>query len=65
MPGNPALLFDLENDTGQLHNLASDPAYAPKVRELRRILEKELKKRKLMLSDNRPYSISGLVRNRK
>lgn len=65
MPGNPALLFDLENDPGQLHNLASDPAYAPKVRELRRILEKELKKRKLTLTDDRPYSISGLVRNRK
>lgn len=65
IPGNPAVLFDLENDPGQLHNLASDPAYASKVRKLRRILDKELKKRKLTLSDDRPYSISGLVKNRK
>lgn len=65
MPGNPAVLFDLENDPGQLHNLAPDPAYAAKVGELRRILDQELKKRGLTLSDNRPYSISGLVKNRK
>lgn len=63
--GNPAVLFDLENDPGQLHNLAPDPAYAAKVGELRRILDQELKKRGLTLSDNRPYSISGLVKNRK
>lgn len=65
IPGNPAVLFDLETDPGQMHNLASDPDYAEKVRELRQILDSELKKRGLTLSDNRPYSISGLVKTKK
>lgn len=64
MPGNPAVLYDLENDPGKLHNLASDPDYDPKVRELRRVLNKELKRRGLTLSEDRPYSISGLVRTK-
>ncbi len=63
--GNPAVLFDLENDPGQMHNLAEDPAYRIKMEELRTILDGELKDRGLILTEDRPYSISGLVKGRK
>lgn len=65
LPGNPAVLFDLQNDPGQAHNLASEPEYASKMAELRGILDKELEERGLTLTEDRPYSISGLVRNKK
>ncbi len=36
---NPELLFDLDRDPGELHNLAGDPSHADVVREHRRMLE--------------------------
>ena len=65
LPGNPVVLFDLKNDPGQLRNLASDPEYVGKMTELKGILDKELKDRGLTIVEDRPYSISGLVRSKK
>lgn len=38
------VLFDLKNDPGELHNLASDPAYKKKMAELRKALDKEMRR---------------------
>ncbi|MGM9748790.1 MAG: sulfatase [Candidatus Cryptobacteroides sp.] len=36
------VLFDLEKDPGELHNMIADPAYKGKVKELRKALDKKM-----------------------
>lgn len=37
------VLFDLEKDPGELHNVAADPAYKGKIKELRKALDRQMK----------------------
>ena len=45
------MLFDLEKDPGELHNLVFDPAYAAKLNELRAALDKETALRGITLQE--------------
>ena len=62
--GYPEVLYDLQNDPGQLYNIVARPENKAKLEELRAILKNEIASRGLTVTDNRPYSITGLVRNR-
>ncbi|GHU98365.1 sulfatase [Bacteroidia bacterium] len=61
LKGQPEVLFDLEKDPGQMHNLIDEEPFRAKADELRAILLKEVASRGITMTENRPFTLSGLV----